>query len=473
MAGRPEHVGILALEVYFPASRVLQAALEAHDGVSAGKYTIGLGQDAMAFCSDNEDVISMSLTVVQNLLDKYGVDPAQIGRLDVGSETVIDKCKSIKTCLMPLFEACGNEDVEGVDSCNACYGGTAALLNVVNWIESTAWDGRYGLVVAADSAVYAAGNARPTGGAGAVAMLIGPDAPLPLDRSLTATHMAHTYDFYKPKLASEYPVVDGKLTQTCYLSALDKCYTRLAAKYEKRHSGEAFSLEHVGYVCFHSPYNKLVQKSYARLVYQDFSRGAGPPDVQAALAPFKDVTLEASYTDRDLEKAAVAASRAGYGQRVAAGTLIPKQTGNMYTASLYNSLASVLHTTRGAIPAGTRFLLFSYGSGLAATLFALTARDTAGKFSLPGIVERLDIEGRFAARTTVEPAEFASTLELMERRYGANDFVPEAQTDCLYPGTYYLTKVDDLYRRFYACKTGRKLEGDLIANGGTSLQNGH
>lgn len=36
-----------------------QAALEAHDGVSAGKYTIGLGQDAMAFCSDSEDVISM------------------------------------------------------------------------------------------------------------------------------------------------------------------------------------------------------------------------------------------------------------------------------------------------------------------------------------------------------------------------------------------------------------------------------
>jgi 3-hydroxy-3-methylglutaryl CoA synthase len=54
--------------------------------------------------------------------------------------------------------------------------------------------------------VYASGNARPTGGAGAVAMLIGPDAPLPLERSLAASHMAHTYDFYKPKLASEYPV---------------------------------------------------------------------------------------------------------------------------------------------------------------------------------------------------------------------------------------------------------------------------
>ena len=74
--------------------------------------------------------------------------------------------------------------MEGVDSLNACYGGTAALFNAVNWVESSAWDGRYALVVAADIAVYASGNARPTGGAGAVAMLIGPDAVLVLDRGL-------------------------------------------------------------------------------------------------------------------------------------------------------------------------------------------------------------------------------------------------------------------------------------------------
>jgi len=46
-----------------------------------------------------------------------------------------------------------NTDIEGVDSSNACYGGTAALLNCVNWVESNSWDGRYGLVVCTDSAV--------------------------------------------------------------------------------------------------------------------------------------------------------------------------------------------------------------------------------------------------------------------------------------------------------------------------------
>lgn len=42
--------------------------------------------------------------------------------------------------------------------------------------------GRYALVVAGDIAVYATGNARPTGGAGAVAMLVGPNAPLAFER---------------------------------------------------------------------------------------------------------------------------------------------------------------------------------------------------------------------------------------------------------------------------------------------------
>ncbi|VAI74672.1 unnamed protein product [Triticum turgidum subsp. durum] len=234
-------VGILAMDMYFPPTCVQQEALEVHDGASKGKYTIGLGQDCMAFCSEVEDVISMSLTVVKSLLEKYHIDPKLIGRLEVGSETVIDKSKSIKTWLMQIFEESGNTDIEGVDSSNACYGGTAALLNCVNWVESRCWDGRYGLVVCTDSAVYAEGPARPTGGAAAIAMLIGPNAPISFESKYRASHMAHVYDFYKPDLASEYPVVDGKLSQTCYLMALDSCYRQYCAKYEKL-VGEKFSI---------------------------------------------------------------------------------------------------------------------------------------------------------------------------------------------------------------------------------------
>ena len=49
-------------------------------------------------------------------MNKYKIDPKQIGRLDVGTETIIDKSKSVKTVLMDLFASHGNTDIEGIDS---------------------------------------------------------------------------------------------------------------------------------------------------------------------------------------------------------------------------------------------------------------------------------------------------------------------------------------------------------------------
>uniref|UniRef100_A0A453KMR9 Hydroxymethylglutaryl-coenzyme A synthase N-terminal domain-containing protein n=1 Tax=Aegilops tauschii subsp. strangulata TaxID=200361 RepID=A0A453KMR9_AEGTS len=46
----------------------------------------------------------VSLTIVKSLLEKYHIDLKLIGHLAVGSETVIDKSKSIKTWLMQFFE---------------------------------------------------------------------------------------------------------------------------------------------------------------------------------------------------------------------------------------------------------------------------------------------------------------------------------------------------------------------------------
>ena len=55
-------------------------------------------------------------------------------------------------------------------------------------------------------------------------------------QGLRATHMQHAYDFYKPNLMSEYPVVDGKLSVECYLSALDQCYKVFRQKYNSRNA---------------------------------------------------------------------------------------------------------------------------------------------------------------------------------------------------------------------------------------------
>jgi hydroxymethylglutaryl-CoA synthase len=125
--------------------------------------------------------------------------------------------------------------------------------------------------VAADIAVYEKGPARPTSGCGAVAMLIGPNAPLVVDSRTRTTHANHIWDFYKPDPHHEYPTVDGHHSQECYLRALDDCYQRFVEKNntvinsKAQQEKEAFDLSKIDHVIFHSPYTKLVQKSYARV----------------------------------------------------------------------------------------------------------------------------------------------------------------------------------------------------------------
>ncbi|CAK1584739.1 unnamed protein product [Parnassius mnemosyne] len=135
----------------------------------------------MGFCSDSEDINSVCHTALHGPIERNIINLHYIGRLEIGTETIIDKSKSVKTFLMTLFAKEGATDVEGIGSTNACYGGTAALFNAMNWVESSSWDGRKAIVIAGDIAVYGKGPARPTGSAGAVAMLIGPDAPLVFD----------------------------------------------------------------------------------------------------------------------------------------------------------------------------------------------------------------------------------------------------------------------------------------------------
>ena len=51
----------------------------------------GLGQEEMGFTGDQEDVNSMSLSAVQNLLEKHNVEMTDIGWMGVGTETIIGK----------------------------------------------------------------------------------------------------------------------------------------------------------------------------------------------------------------------------------------------------------------------------------------------------------------------------------------------------------------------------------------------
>nr|XP_033772731.1 hydroxymethylglutaryl-CoA synthase, cytoplasmic-like isoform X1 [Geotrypetes seraphini]XP_033772732.1 hydroxymethylglutaryl-CoA synthase, cytoplasmic-like isoform X1 [Geotrypetes seraphini] len=413
----------------------------------------------MGFCSDREDINSLCLTVVQRLLERNHVPCTSIGRLEVGTETIIDKSKAVKTVLMQLFEDSGNTDIEGIDTTNACYGGTASLFNATNWIESSSWDGRYALVVCGDIAVYASGSARPTGGAGAVAMLVGPNAPLALEKGLRGTHMQHVYDFYKPDLSSEYPVVDGKLSILSYLAALDQCYAvyrkKIQAQWQKAGLERSFTVDDFEHVVFHTPFCKLVQKSMARLLVNDFFSNPNlntHNGIFQGLQPFRDYKLEDTVLDKEVEKAALKASQAMFNEKTKPSLFLSTQNGNMYTPSMYGCLASVLAQNSAQQLAGSRIGAFSYGSGLAASLFSIrVSQDSAPGSPLDKLVSSLsDLSNRLDSRKKVQPGEFAEMMKLREETHHLMNYVPQGTVGDLFPGTWYLDKIDDKYRRVYA-----------------------
>jgi hydroxymethylglutaryl-CoA synthase len=359
------------------------------------------------------DIYSFALTTVSWLFKKNDINPNSIGRLEVGTETLLDKSKSVKSVLMQLFEESGNYNVEGVDTVNACYGGTNALFNSVNWIESSAWDGRDAIVVAGDIALYAKGNARPTGGAGCVAMLIGPDAPIVMEPGKRGSYVRHVYDFYKPDMTSEYPVVDGYFSIKSYTEAVDACYkayNEREATLKSQQSGNGVNgrseeqetpLDRFDYMAFHAPTCKLVSKSYARLLYNDYVANPSNPIFADVPAEIKDLSYEASVSDRTVEKTFMALAKERFAARVQPSIQVPTMCGNMYCGSVYASLCSLLANVDSQTAQGKRIALFSYGGGLASSLFSFTVKGSYKK-----IAKSLDIQNRLDARLVVAPETY-------------------------------------------------------------------
>ncbi|KAJ7187911.1 thiolase-like protein [Mycena filopes] len=375
-----------------PKDCISEANLEQYDGVSKGKYTIGLGQEYMAFPDDREDINSFALNwfvaleprfnAVAGLLEKYNIDPKSIGRIDVGTETLIDKSKSVKTTLMGLFAESGNFDIEGIDSKNACYGSTAALFNAINWVLPV-----------------------PHGGAGACAILIGPNAPVVFE-PVHGTYMADTYDFYKPNLSSEYPEVDGPGSVVTYLQALDAAYaaykvkSTTAAKKTTRDALKPLSLQDVDYALFHSPYGKQAIKGHARMLYNDF-----------IAAP-------------SIERTFIAAGRESFAQKVDPTMACSRRLGNMYTASLYGCIASLLSTVPAAELRGKRASLYAFGGGCAGSFWTMRVKGDVSE-----IAEKMDLLNRLKKMKVVPCQEFVDALQLREKNHNAVSYMPEGSLD--------------------------------------------
>ena len=87
-----------------------------------------------------------------------------------------------------------------------------------------------------------------------------------------------------------------------------------------------------------------------------------------------------------------------FAQRVQPSIQVATLCGNMYCASVYGGLVSLLCNVDSEQLLGKRVAIFSYGSGLASSFFSLRIRGSTKE-----IAEKIDLHRRLDARRTVPP----------------------------------------------------------------------
>lgn len=335
-------VGIEAIATYTPRHVLDLGTLAAANGVDPDKYNIGLGCRRMAVTAPWEDSLTMASEAAWTLLERYAIDPESIGLIVVGTETAIDAAKPIAAYIHGILDL--SPRCRTFDAKHACYGGTAALRIAADWCLSGSNHGRKALVIAADIARYEIGSpGEPTQGAGAVAMLVGDEASvLALDPYEEGVFTRDVMDFWRPHYQST-AVVDGHASIDSYLRALE--YT-----YDVYETTSGLGFDDYDYLLFHVPFPKMALKAYTRLHKKEAERRNGQGYE----------TLES-----------------GYKRRVNPALWANMELGNIYSGSVYLSLASLLEKY-GNEAAGKKLGLFSYGSGCCAEFYSGTVGPDRG-----------------------------------------------------------------------------------------------
>ena len=331
-------VGIDAVAVAVPESYLELADLARARSVPEGKYLEGLGVQRMSIAGPHEDPVALAANAARRLFATSGAEASRIGLCVVGTETGVDHSKPIAAFLHRLLGL--PQRCRVYETKHACFGGTAGVLTAVDWIASGSARGKSALVVCTDIARYELGSAgEPTQGAGGVALLLS-ESPrlLELEPGASGSFSRDVDDFWRP-LHRKDALVDGQLSVQCYLDALAGAY----AAFREVAPGAQLSRR-----CYHVPYGKMARKAHRHVLA--------------------------------LEGRSEAEADASFAQEVAPSLRLPAQVGNIYTGSLWLSLASLLEAEAATLE-GQRIGLFSYGSGCAAEFFAGTVARGAGAFA--------------------------------------------------------------------------------------------
>lgn len=119
------------------------------------------------------------------------------------------------------------------------------------------------------------------------------------------------------------------------------------------------------------------------------------------------MSQKATLADKNIEKSFIALGKTTFASHVNAGMRCSRRCGNMYTASLYGGLASVISSVEPAELLGKRLSMFALGSGLASSFFVIkVVGDTTD------MKNKMDLIKRLASMKVVPCQDYVDALQV-------------------------------------------------------------
>jgi polyketide biosynthesis 3-hydroxy-3-methylglutaryl-CoA synthase-like enzyme PksG len=381
-------VGIEAFHVYAGIASLNARVLAEHRQLDLRRFG-NLMMDEKTVALPSEDPVSFAVNAAKPIVDALTPSGKRsIELLITCTESGIDFGKSISTYVHDYLGL--NRNCRVFELKQACYSGTAGFQMAANFVLSQSSPGARALVIAVDVCRFLmAGQAavvkeqdwafaEPSGGAGAVAMLIS-DSPrlFRLDVGASGCVSYEVMDTCRPEPDSEAGNPDLSL-----MSYLDCCQQSFL-HYRERVDGVDYR-DTFQYLAFHTPFGGMVKGTHRSMMRQ-FS----------------------SLTPSEIE--------ADFEQRVALGLTYCRRVGNIMGGALFLSLAGIIGN--GSFETPKRVGCFSYGSGCCSEFYSGTVT-AEGQAQAPGF----HVERQLDARYPLSIPEYESMLSVGAAvRFGARN----------------------------------------------------
>ena len=405
--------GISGLALYFPPLRVRLEDWCEWTGNSWDKISAVVGE-SFRWPTPREDAYTMAANAVLELIDRFEIDPGNVGFLGLGTESSKDNSAGaiiVKGMVNKALESHGQSRLsrhcEVPEFKHACLGGIYGLKAALRYVASDGAD-RQAIVVASDIAEYERhSSGEPTQGAGAVAMLVERDPQL-LEIDLMHSGRASDYrgpDFRKPIARHflggdtrnkgsfrDFPVFSGKYSTFAYL---DQTYHALKEMWQRFDISGLDYVDRVQGMFFHRPYQLMPVQALAFLYVRalvDLPQGAGElaelckqagvceeelrAEARATPDLYRHVVMDGLSESSPYPATSILAGhvrktekmRRLIEEKLSLGAAQARDFGNLYTASLPAWMAAgmeaALHASEDIT--GHELVAVGYGSGDAA-----------------------------------------------------------------------------------------------------------